>query len=89
MSRLPRRILVAALLLISVFPVAAQAAPLGRVPLADSSASFDGYYGYDGKYHHPNSSARPASPLDAIWRPSGYSRFGSGYSSGYWGARSR
>lgn len=79
MSRLPRLLFVAAMLLVSMMPITAHAAPLGRVPLADSSISFDGYYGYDGKYHHPNASSRPASPLDTIWRPSGYSRLGSGY----------
>jgi hypothetical protein len=87
MSRLPRLPLIATLLLISIMPMAAHAAPLGRVPLANNTASFDGYYGYDGKYHHPYSSSRPASPLDTIWRPSGYSRYGSAY--GYWGSRGR
>jgi hypothetical protein len=86
MSGLPRFALCSALLLISILPLTAQAAPLGRVPLSTSSTSFDGYYGYDGKYHQPYSTNRPPSPLDAIWRPSGYSR---GYNSGYWGARSR
>lgn len=88
MSR-PHRLLLVATLLMSLVPVVAQAAPLGRVPLSTNSTSFDGYYGYDGKYHHPYSTARPASPLDAIWRPPGYSRFGSGYGSGYWGRNGR
>jgi hypothetical protein len=81
MSRLPRAVFIAATLIFSLMPIAASAAPLGRVPLAQST-SFDGYYGYDGKYHRPYNTNRPASPLDTMWRPSGYSRFGG---SGYWG----
>jgi hypothetical protein len=83
MSRLPRLPFVAGLLLISILPLAAQAAPLGRVPLADSTASFDGYYGYDGKYHYPASYGRSTSAVGAGWRPSGYSTFGSGYGGGH------
>jgi hypothetical protein len=81
MFRSPRLLPLAALMLISMLPVAAQAAPLGRVPLNDSAASFNGYYGYDGKYHYPAGYGNSTVAIGAGGRSSGSSTFG--YGSGH------
>jgi hypothetical protein len=77
MSRLLRLLLGAAVVVVSILPAAARA-DQGRVPINNRSGSFDGYYGYDGKYHRPTDRARPASPFGVRLRMSGRSTLGFG-----------